>query len=383
MPNPLLELRQHGQSIWYDNIRRGLLTSGALQRLITEDGICGMTSNPAIFEKAISGSQDYAGVLRSLSRTGRSAQEIYEAIAVEDIQWAADLLLPVYERSAGRDGYVSLEVSPHLAHDSRGTVVEARRLFAMVGRPNLMIKVPGTPAGAPAVEQLISEGINVNITLLFAREHYVQVAHAYMAGLERLIETGGDPSRVASVASFFISRIDGLVDKQIDTRLQTEDSASRRRALRALRGRIAIASAKLTYDRYKELNAGERWRRLAARSARSQRLLWASTSTKDPAYSDVLYVEELIGADTVNTVPQATLDAFRDHGRVRPSLEEGLEEAREAMVALEELGISMQEVAARLQEEAVRLFVEPFDALLDAVEMQRQGASAGARIAND
>ena len=376
MSNPLIEVQQHGQSIWYDNISRGLITSGALQRLIDADGVCGMTSNPAIFEKAITGSQDYAGALRALARSGRTAQEIYEVIAVEDIQWVADLLLPIYDRSAGRDGYISLEVSPHLAHDTDGTVAEARHLAATVGRPNLMIKVPGTPAGIPAVEQLIGEGINVNITLLFSQDNYVQVADAYVAGLEKRAAAGEDISRVASVASFFISRIDALVDALIDARLQEETGAIRRLALRDLKGKAAVANARQAYARYTELVAGDSWRQLAARGAMPQRLLWASTGTKNPAYRDVLYIEELIGPDTVNTVPQATLDAFRDHGQVRSVIEENLDEAGEIMAALEELGISMDEVTDRLQEDAVRLFVEPFDKLLTLIEQQVAAAKA-------
>jgi len=360
--------------VWYDNIQRGLIMSGALQRMIAEDGVSGMTSNPAIFEKAISGSEDYAGALLALARAGRSAQEIYEAIAVEDIQWAADLLLPVHERTKGRDGFISLEVSPHLAHDTQGTIEEALRLAGEVGRPNLMIKVPGTAAGIPAIEHLIGEGLNINVTLLFARENYLQAAQAYMAGLEQLAASGGDVTRVASVASFFVSRIDALVDALIDARLQEVERASEGLALRGLKGRIAVANAKLAYARYQDLCAGERWQQLVARGARPQRLLWASTSTKNPEYRDVLYVEELIGTDTVNTMPAATLDAFRDHGVVRPTLAEDLDGARQTIEALEELGISMQEATDKLQEDGVRLFVEPFDKLLDAIEGQREAA---------
>ncbi len=370
MPNPLLQLQQFGQSAWYDNIRRGLIMSGQLQRLIEEDGLAGLTSNPAIFEKAISGSAEYAGALRALARSGRTPQEIYEAVAIEDIRWAADLLLPVHEKTRGRDGFVSLEVSPHLAHDTVGTIEEALRLFAEVGRKNLMIKVPGTPAGIPAVEHLIGEGLNINITLLFALDNYLQVVQAYMAGLEKLAARGGDPSSVASVASFFISRIDSLVDKKLQQRLQEAKQASQQLALKALMGRVAIANARLTYARYKDLCAGQRWQRLASQGARPQRLLWASTSTKNPAYRDVLYVEELIGPDTVNTMPDSTFSAFRDHGAVRPTLEQGLDEAGQIMEALEELGISMAETTRQLQEEAVRLFVEPFDKLLSAIEAQ-------------
>ena len=371
MSNSLVDLRQYGQSVWYDNMRRGLIMSGELQTMIDNDGLCGMTSNPAIFEKAISGSADYTGALRALAHSGKTASEIYEVIAVEDIQWAADLLLPVYEQTKGRDGFISLEVSPHLAHDTAGTIEEALRLAGKVGRKNLMIKVPGTAAGIPAVEHLIGEGLNINITLLFAQKNYEQVAEAYMAGLEKLAAKNGHVAEVASVASFFVSRIDTLADELIQERLQDAERASERLALRGLMGKIAIANAKLTYARYREICAGERWQQLAAQGARSQRLLWASTSTKNPEYRDVIYVEELIGADTVNTMPEVTVNAFRDHGVAQSTLEAGLEEARDIMAALEELGISMEEMTSKLQEDAVRLFVEPFDKLLGAIESQR------------
>ena len=374
MSNTLIELQQCGQSVWFDTISRRLITSGGLQRLIEEDGLRGMTSNPAIFEKAISGSADYAGALRALSAAGRNAREIYEAIAIEDIQWGADLLWPVYRESAGRDGFISLEVSPHLAHDTRGTIDEALRLAADVGRKNLMVKVPGTAAGIPAVEHLIGEGLNINITLLFARENYLQVADAYMTGLEKLAAKGGRVSEVASVASFFVSRIDTMVDALIDVRLRDVERASERLALRALTGRVAVANAKLTYASYKEICAGDRWQRLAQQGARTQRLLWASTSVKNPAYRDVLYVEELIGADTVNTMPEVTLNAFRDHGAARPTLEEDLDNARDVMEGLEELGISMKRVTDQLQVDAVDLFVKPFDQLLGAIEAQCEAA---------
>ena len=370
MSNPLVDLWSEGQSFWYDNIRRGLIMSGELQHLITNDGLRGMTSNPAIFEKAISGSDDYSGTLHSLARSGKSPLEIYEAIAIEDIQWAADLLLPVYASSQGQDGFVSLEVSPLLANDTQGTIDEALRLNSAVDRPNLMIKVPGTAAGVPAVEHLIGAGLNINITLLFAQTNYEQVAQAYMAGLEKWSSKGGDLAQVASVASFFISRIDSMIDQQIATRLTTTTKASERLALRALSGKVAIANAKCTYARYKELCADERWQQLHAKGAQPQRLLWASTSTKNPSFRDVLYIEELIGPNTVNTMPAATVDAFRDHGKIRPALEEHVDEAHEVMAALGELGISIDTATRQLQEDAVRLFVEPFDQLLTAIETQ-------------
>ena len=369
MPNPLLDLQGRGQSVWYDTISRGMITSGELQRLIAGDGVRGVTSNPAIFEKAIAGSSHYKGVLGHLAESGQSPMEIYEAIAVEDIQWGADLLLPVYEESGGSDGFISLEVSPHLARDTQASIGEALRLAASVGRPNLMIKVPGTPEGLPAVEHLVGEGLNINITLLFARRNYVEVAEAYMSGLEKLISRGGDPDAVSSVASFFVSRIDTMVDGLIEKRMEGAP-VSEAEELRSLLGKTAVANAKLAYRGFGELVAGERWRALAAQGARPQRLLWASTSTKNPEYRDVMYVEELVGADTVNTMPEATLKAFRDHGEVRPSLGENVDEAQRTMDRVEELGISMEEVTNQLQVDAVRLFAEPFEKLLAAIESQ-------------
>ncbi|MCY3761792.1 MAG: transaldolase, partial [Gemmatimonadetes bacterium] len=314
-------------------------------------------SNPAIFEKAIAGSSHYKGALGNLAASGLSPLQIYETIAVEDIQWGADLLLPVFEETGGSDGFISLEVSPHLAGDTQASIDEALRLAAAVGRPNLMIKIPGTPEGVPAVEHLVGEGLNINITLLFSRRNYVEVAEAYMSGLEKLLSRGGDPGSVASVASFFVSRIDTMVDGLLEKRLEGA-SPPEAEELRSLLGKAAVANAKLAYRRYAELFAGERWGALAARGARPQRLLWASTSTKNPEYRDVMYVEELVGADTVNTMPEATLTAFRDHGEVRPSLEEDLDEAQRIMDRVEETGISMREVTDRLQVDAVRLFVE-------------------------
>ena len=370
MANPLVELQEFGQSVWYDTIRRGMITSGEIERLIVEDGLKGMTSNPAIFEKAIAGSRDYTNALRQLASSGRSAIEIYETIAIQDIQWTADVLWRVYENTDGRDGYISLEVSPHLADDTKATVDEALRLAGDVGRRNLMVKVPGTAAGLPAIEQLIGEGLNINITLLFAVDNYVDVAHAYMAGLEQFASRGGSLSEVASVASFFVSRIDSMIDGRIAQRLGEVDSAAERLGLRGLRGQVAVANAKMAYMRYKELTASERWQKLAAQGAQTQRLLWASTSTKNPDYRDVMYVEELIGSDTVNTMPEITLNGFRDHGVVRTTLDEGLDEAADVMAALEELGISMKAVTDQLQEDAVKLFVEPFDKLLGTIEAQ-------------
>ncbi|MEE2832109.1 MAG: transaldolase [Candidatus Latescibacterota bacterium] len=368
MSNPLVDLGPQGQSVWYDSISRSLITSGDLARLIAEDGVRGMTSNPAIFEKAISGSDDYTDDLARHAADGLSPLQIYEAIAIGDIQAAADELRPVYDATQGADGYVSLEVSPHLADDVQGTIDEAQRLAQAVDRPNLMIKVPGTAAGIPAVEALIGKGLNINITLLFAQANYAAVADAYIAGLEALASADGDVGSVASVASFFVSRIDALVDSTLEQMLQDEKDEDRRASLEALRGRVAIANAKLAYQHYQALSAGDRWQALAAKGARPQRLLWASTGVKNPTYRDVLYVEELIGPDTVNTMPVPTFEAFRDHGVVAATLTLGVDDARQVMAALETVGISMLDVTDRLQTDAVRLFVAPFDNLLGAIE---------------
>ena len=373
--NPLKALNDHGQSVWLDFIQRKLLTGGELRRLVDEDGLKGVTSNPAIFEKALADSDDYDDLIERLGGDeSADPKAVYEAIATRDIQEAADVLRTVYDETDGRDGYVSLEVSPCLAHDTEGTVAEARRLWNTVARDNLMIKVPGTPAGVPAIERLIGEGISVNVTLLFAREAYEQVAQAYIRGLARAAADGRDVARIASVASFFISRIDSLVDDTLMKRMETADDQGKER-LRALMGKVAIANAKVTYKRYKEILQGEGWQALSGKGARPQRLLWASTSTKNPDYPDVLYVDELIGADTVNTIPPATLDAFRDHGKARQSLEEDMEGAAETMAALEVAGVSMKEVTDKLLEDGVRLFSEAFDKLLAAVEAECRKAA--------
>ncbi len=367
--NPLTQLQTFGQSIWLDYIRRDLLLGGELQRLITEDGLRGMTSNPAIFEKAIAGSTQYQDFLDSLaSRTDLDAKGRYELLAIRDIQDAADLLAPVYQSTKKRDGYVSLEVSPYLAHDTSGTIDEARRLWKSVARPNVMIKVPGTAAGIPAFRQLISEGINVNVTLLFAQGVYEEVAAAFIDGVEKFAASGGEVSKVASVASFFISRIDSLVDSLVGEQLKKEPDAARKAKLQSILGKVAIANGKLTYEAYQRIFSSPRWEALAAKGAQTQRVLWASTSTKNPNYRDVLYVEELIGPDTVNTIPPATLDAFRDHGKPRPSLTENLDGARKTMTDLAAVGIVMKEVTDKLTIDGVKLFADAFDTLLAAVE---------------
>jgi len=372
--NPLRALLELGQSVWLDYIRRDLITSGKLKRLIEEDGLRGMTSNPAIFEKAIAESSDYDGILKELaSRPELDATARFEQIAVRDIQDAADLLRPVYESSGFRDGFVSLEVSPYLAHKTRETIAEARRLWKAVKRDNVMIKVPGTAEGLPAIRQLIGEGININITLLFAQEVYEKVAEAYLDGLEDLQTRGGNLKKMASVASFFISRIDTLVDSLLNDRLQRTTDPGQQALLKSLLGKVAIANGKLTYQRYRRIFSGPRWEPLVAKGAHTQRVLWASTSTKNPNYRDVMYVEELIGPDTVDTIPPATLEAFRDHGQVRESLTEDIPGAQKTMEDLAKAGLSMKEVTAKLTEDGVKLFADAFDKLLAAVEKSTRG----------
>jgi transaldolase/glucose-6-phosphate isomerase len=367
--NPLKDLLKYGQSVWLDYIRRNLLKSGELKRLIDDDGLRGMTSNPAIFEKAITGSTDYTDFLASLAdRRDLDAKARYELLAIRDIQDAADMLRPVYDESKRYDGYVSLEVSPYLARDTQATLDEARRLWQAVGRPNIMIKVPGTAEGIPAFQQLIGEGININVTLLFAQEVYERVAEAYIAGLEQLAARGGEVSKMASVASFFISRIDTLVDSIADQKLKDAKDPQQEAVLKSVKGKVAIANGKLTYQKYLKIFSGPRWDKLAGKGARTQRVLWASTSTKNPAYRDVIYVEELIGKDTVNTIPPATLDAFRDHGKVHETLTENVDDARKTMDTLPKAGISMKQVTDQLTDDGVKLFAEAFDKLLEAVE---------------
>ena len=366
--NPVRALLDYGQSVWLDYIRRHLIATGELGRLVREDGLRGVTANPTIFEKAIDGSIDYRDAVDALEREGlRDPKEIYERLAIEDIQGAAAVFAPVYDETRGSDGYVSLEVSPALARDTAGTIEEACRLWRSIGRPNAMIKVPATEEGIPAIRRLTAEGINVNVTLLFGQEMYERIAEAYLAGLEDRAVCGGDVGGIASVASFFVSRIDTAVDAEIAARLKSA-AGPERALLESVEGKVAIANARLAYQRYKKILATERWRALAARGARPQRLLWASTGTKNPKYRDVVYVEELIGPETVNTVPPATLDAFRDHGRPRASLESGLEEAAGTLETLEKLGISLRSATDRLVGDGVRLFGEAFDKLFRALD---------------
>ena len=371
--NPLQQLLDYGQSMWLDYIRRDLFTSGKLKQMIAEDGLRGMTSNPSIFEKAIADSSLYDDMLKTLaSRRDLDATARFEQLAIRDIQDAADVLRPVYEQSNFHDGYVSLEVSPYLARKTQETMDEARRLWKAANRENVMIKVPGTAEGLPAIRQLIGEGININITLLFAQEVYEKVAESYIAGLEDLAKRGGNLKKMASVASFFISRIDTLIDSLLNDRLKKTTDASQQALLSSLLGKVAIANGKLTYQRYQRIFSGPRWEALAAKGAQTQRVLWASTSTKNPKYRDVIYVEELIGPDTVNTMPLATIDAFRDHGQPRNSLTEDVAGAQKVMEDLACAGISIKEVTDKLTEDGVKLFADAFDKLLAAVEKNTQ-----------
>ncbi len=370
--NPVKQLENHGQSIWLDFLARGFVTKGELKKLIDVDGVKGVTSNPSIFEKAIGSSDEYDGSIeRALRKGDRPIADLFEQLAVEDIRNAADVLRPVYDQLKGHDGYVSLEVSPYLALDTKGTIAEARRLWKDVDRKNLMIKVPATREGLPAIEQLTAEGLSINITLLFSQDVYIEVAEAYLRGLEKLVAKGGDPSHIASVASFFVSRIDTAVDKQLDEKIARANDPAEKERLAALKGKVAIANAKLAYQEYKRLFAGARWQKLAAKGARAQRLLWASTGTKNKEYSDVLYVEELIGGNTVNTVPPATLDAFRDHGKIRDSLEENIDEARHVLEELERSGISLDAITQELVKDGVKLFADAADKLYGAVASKR------------
>lgn len=360
--NPLIELHAYGQSFWYDNIQRRFLLDGTLQNLIEVDGLRGMTSNPTIFEKAISSGDEYDEQLNEVLKKSRDLQVIYEALALTDIRLACDLFADLYQKSKGGDGYVSLEVSPHLAHYDERTVAEARRLFAAVDRPNVMIKVPATPQGVPAIRQLISEGVNINVTLMFSMHHYEAVARAYLDGLRKRARRGQDLDHVASVASFFVSRVDTAVDKIL---ADIDDPAAS-----TLLGKTAIANSKIVYQRFKELFHGEDFDELNAKGAAVQRLLWASTSTKNPDYPDTLYVDGLIGPETVNTMPPKTIDAFRDHGHLSQSLEEDVEEAQLILDNLVELGIDLDDVTEQLQEDGVKSFSRSFDQLIEALSQK-------------
>ncbi|MGH8219368.1 MAG: transaldolase [Steroidobacteraceae bacterium] len=364
--NPLMRLGSRGQSVWLDDIHRRILNDGTLARMIEEDGLAGLTSNPAIFAKAITQHPEYAAPVAELIPKVSSSLELYEAIVIDDIRQAADLFRPVWERTQGGDGFASLEVSPHLARDTAATITEARRLWGRLERENVMIKVPGTVEGMPAIRTLIGEGINVNVTLLFSPERYHAVLDAYLGGLEQRTARGGDIRRVASVASFFLSRIDTLVDKVLD-----EHAGQGRGEARAIRGRTATALAARAYDHFREVCSSARWRELAQRGARPQRLLWASTSTKDPRYSDIKYVEDLIAAETVNTMPLETIAAYREHGKAGPGLAALREEAPRVLRELAALGVDATEVARQLEEEGIRKFAEPFDQLQEWLTERR------------
>jgi transaldolase len=367
--NPLKDIQTYGQSIWLDDIRRGMITGGDLQRLVAEDGLRGVTSNPAIFDKAISGSADYDGLIAALAGQGRSVEAIYRALTVQDVQMAADVFRPLYDTSGGDHGFVSLEVNPHLAYRTQDTIGEARELWRALDRPNVFIKVPATPEGLPAIQQLISEGINVNVTLLFGLPRYGKVAEAYIAGLEQRATQGQTVDGIRSVASFFLSRIDVLVDSRLEALMDAGGPAAR--TAEDLHGQVAIASAKQAYQIYKEIFHSPRFRKLADRGARSQRLLWASTSTKNPDYPDVKYVEALIGPETVNTLPGETLDAYRDHGEPAARLEEGVAESRTRLENLAQVGIDIDQVTEQLEQEGVDKFNRPFDNLMQTLADER------------
>ena len=378
--NPLRKLQEVGQSVWLDYIRRDMLGSGGeLRRLIDEDGLRGMTANPTIFQQAIAAGDDYDRTIERLVEQDTEPLQIYEALAAEDIRAACDLFRPLYDSSDGADGFVSLEVAPSLAHDTEGTVAEARRFWQMVDRPNLMIKVPGTAEGVPAVERLLAEGLNINITLLFSLDAYEQVARAYVSALEQRVAAGRPIDRVASVASFFVSRVDTLVDELIEERLARVSDPTERGVLEQLRGKAAVANARLAYESFKRIFGDERFRRLQERGARVQRPLWASTSVKNKAYPELMYVEELIGPDTVDTMPRETLDAFRDHGRVEVRVDQDVEEAHTTLRRLGEVGIEYDRITAQLEKEGVDKFQKSFDDLLEGIEAKRDKLRSGAK----
>jgi transaldolase len=371
MTNPLLELKNYGQSVWYDNIDRAQLVSGQFKRMLDEDGVVGVTANPTIFEKSISAGHAYDEQMSQLIAAGKDTNDIYENLVIQDIRSVADLR-PIYERSEGLDGYVSLEVSPDLAHDTDGTIAEVQRFWHMVDRPNLMIKIPATPEGIPAIEQAIREGINVNITLIFSLDDYRSVTNAYLTGLEVRNGEGKDISTIASVASFFVSRVDTLVDKRLEDMIKASNDPAEQQKLQALAGKAAIANARLVYQEFKRIFNTPRFESLKHIGAHVQRPLWASTSTKNPAYRDVLYAEELIGPDTVDTMPLETIEKFRDHGKVRCSMEDNLDGAKADLAALEEVGIHYDQVTQQLQDEGVQKFADSFHQLFAGIRSKQQ-----------
>jgi transaldolase len=368
--NHLLEIKQYGQSIWMDNLTRDLVRSGELKRMVEEQGICGITSNPAIFEKAIVGNAIYDADIEAGVRAGKSLQEIYESLIFDDIRNACDILYPVYEQSGGLDGYVSIEVPPIIAHDTEATIQEAKRYYAQIDRPNVMIKIPGTDAGLPAVKAVIAEGINVNVTLLFSVQSYIATAEAYVAGLEARVAKNQPIDKLSSVASFFLSRIDSNIDAQIDKKLQGMDQLQVQARLLEIKGKVAIANAKIAYQEYKKIVNSDRWKALAEKGANVQRLLWASTGTKNPQYSDVMYVDELVGHETVNTLPPATIEACADHCNVADRIETGVEEAHNIINSLKDpdIDIDLDEAMADLLTDGIDKFVQPFHSLMDSLQ---------------
>jgi transaldolase len=372
MTNPLLQLKEYGQSVWYDNIDRTQLVSGQFKRLLDEDGVVGVTANPTIFQKSVSHGDAYDEQMTQLIKEGKSTGEIYEALVIQDICIVADLLRPIYDRTNGQDGYVSLEVSPDLAHDTEGTLSEVRRFWKLVNRPNLLIKIPGTPEGIPAIRESLSEGININITLIFSIENYRQVVDAYLSALEDRNAEGKDIGHIASVASFFVSRVDTLVDKLLEDKIKATSDSAEQQKLKALEGKAAIANARLVYQDFKQLFSTPRFETLKHSGAHVQRPLWASTSTKNPAYRDVLYAEELIGPDTVDTMPLETIENFRDHGRVSLTIENNIPQAKAELAALEEVGIHYDQVTQQLQDEGVQKFADSFHELFKGIESKKQ-----------
>jgi transaldolase len=381
MTNPLLQLKAQGQSVWYDTVDRAQLDNGLFKRLVDEDGVVGVTSNPTIFQKSISHGDAYDEQITQLVREGKSTGEIYEALAIRDIRTVADMLLPIYERANRQDGFVSLEVSPDLARDTDATLAEARRFWKMVDRPNLMIKIPATPEGLPDVRQALYEGININITLIFSIEDYRKVADAFISALEERNAEGKAISHIASVASFFVSRVDTLVDQLLENKIKASSDSAERQKLKSLEGKAAIANARLVYQDFKHIFHSPRFETLKHSGAHVQRPLWASTSTKNPAYRDVLYAEELIGPDTVDTMPLETVENFRNHGKVRLSVEDNIQQAREELEALEKVGIHYDQVTKQLQDEGVQKFADSFHELFKGIESKKQNIQAkiGAR----
>ena len=376
MTNPLLQLKSYGQSVWYDTVDRAQLDNGLFKRMVDEDGIVGVTSNPTIFQKSISHGDVYDEQITQLVREGKNTSEIYEALAIRDIRTVADMMLPIYERANRQDGFVSLEVSPDLAHDTEASLAEARRFWKMVDRPNLMIKIPATPEGLPAIRQTLAEGLNINITLIFSIEDYRKVADAYISALEERNAEGKDISHIASVASFFVSRVDTLVDQLLENKIKVASDSAEQQKLKSLEGKAAIANARLVYQDFKRIFHSPRFESLKHSGAHVQRPLWASTSTKNPAYRDVLYAEELIGPDTVDTMPLETIENFRDHGKVRMSVEDNIQQARDELAELEKIGIHYDQVTKQLQDEGVQKFADSFHELFKGIEGKKQSIQA-------